>query len=176
MTVLQGRPVNSHQNRQRSAEEADVREEQSMKTLLASGVAGLALALMAQPGFSADKLKIGVTATLEGTYTPLGEDGMRGFQVALKKWGNKAGGRDIEYIVASTDASPDSAIRAVRKLVEQDKVDILIAPLSGSEGIAVKDYAKAHPQITVINAASGAQETTYQDPAPNFFRFNLDGA
>src|SRR5205814_1227113 len=57
-----------------------------------------------------------------------------------------------------------------------DKVDILIAPLSGSEGIAVKDYAKAHPQITVINAASGAQETTYQDPAPNFFRFNLDGA
>ena len=27
---------------------------------------------------AADKLKIGVTATLEGTYTVLGEDGMRG--------------------------------------------------------------------------------------------------
>ena len=41
----------------------------------------------------------------------------------------------------STDATPDSATRAARKLVEQDKVDIVIGPLSGSEGIAVKDYA-----------------------------------
>ena len=45
------------------------------------------------------------------------EDGVRGFQVALKQFGGKAGGRDIEVIVAPTDASPDSAIRAVRNLV-----------------------------------------------------------
>ena len=34
---------------------------------------------------AADPLKIGVTATLEGTYTVLGEDGMRGFEVALRE-------------------------------------------------------------------------------------------
>ena len=28
--------------------------------------------------------------------------------------------RDIEYVVGSTDASPDSALRAAKKLVEQD--------------------------------------------------------
>jgi branched-chain amino acid transport system substrate-binding protein len=160
-----------------SANDADVREEQSMKTTLLGAVAGMALAAaMAAPGVAAEKLKVGVTATLEGTYTVLGEDGVRGFQVALKKWGNKAGGRDIEVIIASTDASPDSAIRAVKKLVEQDKVDVVISPLSGSEGIAVKDYAKTQPQMTFINSASGAQETTYVSPAPNFFRFNIDGA
>jgi ABC-type branched-subunit amino acid transport system substrate-binding protein len=137
---------------------------------------GAALFALAQPAGAADKLKIGVTATLEGTYTPLGEDGMRGFQVALKEFGNKAGGRDIEWIVASTDASPDSAIRAARKLIEQDHVDVLIAPLSGSEGIAMRDFAKAHPDKTIINASSSAQETTYVTPAPNFFRFNSDGA
>jgi branched-chain amino acid transport system substrate-binding protein len=148
-----------------------------MKTMLMGAVAGIALAAAgAGPGAAAEKLKVGVTATLEGTYTVLGEDGVRGFQVALKKWGNKAGGRDIEVIIASTDASPDSAIRAVKKLVEQDKVDVVISPLSGSEGIAVKDYAKTQPQMTFINSASGAQETTYVSPAPNFFRFNIDGA
>ena len=125
---------------------------------------------------AADKIKIGVTATLEGTYTVLGEDGMRGFELALKAHNNKAAGREIEYIVGSTDASPDSALRAAKKLVEQDKVDILISPLSGAEGIAMRDYAKTQPQITIINAASGALETTYVDPAPNFFRFNMDGA
>jgi len=147
-----------------------------VKTLMGAVATVALVASMAGASSAAEKLKVGVTATLEGTYTVLGEDGVRGFQVALKKWGNKAGGRDIEVIIASTDASPDSAIRAVKKLVEQDKVDVVISPLSGSEGIAVKDYAKTQPQMTFINSASGAQETTYQSPAPNFFRFNIDGA
>ena len=68
------------------------------------------------------------------------------------------------------------ANRALHKLVEQDKADLLISPLWGSEGVAVKDFAKSHPEITVINAASGAQETTYVSPAANFFRFNIDAA
>ncbi len=131
---------------------------------------------------AADKIKIGVTGTLEGTYTVLGEDGMRGYELAVKAHNGKAGGKQIETIVGSTDASPDSAIRAAKKLVEQDKVDVLISPLSGAEGIAIRDYSKTQPQITVINAGSGALETTYGDPSagitpsPTFYRFNLDGA
>jgi branched-chain amino acid transport system substrate-binding protein len=125
---------------------------------------------------AADKIKVGVFSTLEGTYTALGEDGMRGFSLAVSKHHNKAGGKDIEIITGSSDASPDSALRAAKKLVEQDKVDVLIAPLSGAEGIALHDYAKTQPQVTIINGCSGAQETTFVNPAPNFYRFNLDGA
>lgn len=149
-----------------------------MKAMFGATVAGFALAAASVvPGWAADPIKVGVMATLEGTYTVLGEDGMRGFETALKDRGNKmAGGRELEFIVASTDASPDSAVRAARKLVEQDGVDIVLGPLSGSEGIAIKDYAKTQPHVTFINSASGAQETTWVDPAPNFFRFNMDGA
>src|SRR5215472_1994481 len=125
---------------------------------------------------AADKIKVGVFSTLEGTYTALGEDGMRGFDLAVMQHHNKAGGRELEIIRGSSDASPDSALRAAKKLVEQDKVDVLIAPLSGAEGIALHDYAKAQPQVTFINGCSGALETTYVNPAPNFFRFNIDGA
>lgn len=121
-------------------------------------------------------IKIGVMATLEGTYTVLGEDGMRGLEVAKKKFGDMAGGKKLEFIVQSTDASPDSAVRAARKLVEQDKVDIIVGPLSGSEGIAIRDYSKTQPGVTFINGISGAQETTYVTPSDNFFRFNMDGA
>ena len=67
-------------------------------------------------------------------------------------------------------------MRAAKKLVEQDKVEILLAPLSGAEGIALHDYAKTQPQVTFINGCSGALETTYINPAPNFFRFNIDGS
>jgi branched-chain amino acid transport system substrate-binding protein len=125
---------------------------------------------------AADKIKLGFFSTLEGTYTTLGEDGQRGFDLAVMQHHNKAGGKELEIVRGSSDASPDSALRAAKKLVEQDKVDVLIAPLSGSEGIALHDYAKTQPQVTFINGCSGALETTYVNPAPNFFRFNIDGA
>src|SRR5579872_1782952 len=107
---------------------------------------------------------------------------MRGYDLAIEERGSKAGGKEIETIVGSTDASPDSAVRAAKKLVEQDKVDVLLSPLSGAEGIAIRDYSKTQPQITVINSSSGAAETTYGDPSagvtpsPTFYRFNMDGA
>jgi len=53
---------------------------------------------------------------------------------------------------------------------------VVISPLSGSEGIAIRDYAKTKPDMTFINAGSGAQETTFVTPSENFFRFNMDGA
>lgn len=136
----------------------------------------LAAFVVATPAQAADPIKVGVLATLEGTYTVLGQDGVRGLKTALLKFGNKGGGREIKLIIQPTDASPDSAVRGARKIVEQDKVDIVIGPLSGSEGIAIRDYSKTQPQVTFINGSSAAQETTYVKPSANFFRFNMDGA
>ena len=141
-----------------------------------TGIAVAFAALFSIGSAHADKLKIGVLATLEGPYTVLGEDAMRGFDLAVMQHHNKAGGKDLEIIRGSSDASPNSAVRAAKKLIEQDKVDVFIGPLSGSEGIALRDYAKTQPQITIINGSSGALETTYVTPAPNYFRFNIDGA
>ena len=145
-----------------------------MKKWVAGAIAIGAIAVSGTS--SAETIKIGVLATLEGTYTVLGEDGVRGLRTALSQYDNKAGGKDLEIIIASTDASPDSAVRAAKKVVEQDEVDIVIGPLSGSEGIAIRDYSKTQPQVTFINGSSGAQETTFVDPSENFFRFNMDGA
>lgn len=145
-----------------------------MKKLLVTTAVGTTL--LSAPVAFADTLKIGVMATLEGTYTVLGEDGVRGIKTALAAFGGKAGGKDIELVIQSTDASPDSAVRAARKLVEQDGLDVIIGPLSGSEGIAIRDYSKTQPGTTFINGSSGAMETTYVDPSDNFFRYNTDGA
>ena len=121
-------------------------------------------------------IKIGVLATLEGPFAAGGADGMRGAELAIKQRGGMVAGRRIEMIKASSNANPDVAVNAVRKLVEQDKVDIVVGPLSGGEGIAVKDYSKTQPNMTFINGGSGAQATTLQSPSPNFFRFNTEGA
>ncbi len=121
-------------------------------------------------------VKIGVLATLEGPFAAGGADGMRGAELAIKQRGGVVAGRRIEMVRASSNANPDVAVNAVRKLVEQDKVDIVVGPLSGGEGIAVKDYSRSQPNMTFINGGSGAQATTLQNPSPNFFRFNTEGA
>ncbi len=120
-------------------------------------------------------VKIGLLATLEGPFAAGGADGMRGAELAVRERGGMVAGRKIELIKASSDAKPDVAVNATRKLVEQDKVDIMVGPLSGGEGVAVKDYSRTQPQVTFINGASGAQATTLVNPSPNFYRFNTDG-
>jgi branched-chain amino acid transport system substrate-binding protein len=125
---------------------------------------------------AADTIKVGLLATLEGPFAAGGQDGIRGAELALKQRNGMAGGKKIEFIKGSSDATPDKAVNATRKLVEQDKVEIMIGPLSGDEGIAVKNYSKSQPNVTFVNGSSGAQATTLVDPSPNFFRFHPEGA
>ncbi|MCY4065459.1 MAG: ABC transporter substrate-binding protein [Rhodospirillaceae bacterium] len=141
------------------------------KTLLAAAVLAVA-----SPAVAQDTIKMGGLATLEGAFAAPGQDGIRGIRMALEEFNHTAGGKKIELITGSSDASPASAIRATRKLVEQDGVQVMIGPLSGSEGLAVKDYAKTQPNVTFINGTSAAQDTTLRNPAPNFFRFSTEGA
>jgi branched-chain amino acid transport system substrate-binding protein len=144
-----------------------------VKSLIGAAVvaafAGVAYAQQGKP------IKIGLLATLEGPFAAGGQDGMRGAELAIRERGGVVAGRKIELIKASSDAKPDVAVNSTRKLVEQDKVEIMVGPLSGGEGIAVKNYSKSQPQVTFINGGSGAQGTTLQDPSPNFFRWNTDG-
>src|SRR3954447_13234591 len=99
-------------------------------------------------------IKIGLLSTLEGPFAPFGEAANQGAKIALleaggklegtgprdKVTGAKAGGKTIELVVESSDATPDVAVEAAGRLVEQSKVDALVGPLSGDEGIAIKNY------------------------------------
>jgi ABC-type branched-subunit amino acid transport system substrate-binding protein len=146
-----------------------------MKKAFIASVSAAALLLPAG-AMAQEPIKLGILVALEGAFAAGGADGVRNVELAIQQAGGMAGGRPIETVVAPTDTTPDTTIRQARKLIEQDGVDIIIGPLSGSEGIAMRDYAKTIPDKTVINGISGALETTWVDPAENFFRFNLDGA
>ncbi|MBO9402903.1 ABC transporter substrate-binding protein [Shimia sp. R9_3] len=143
------------------------------KLKLAASV--LALSAMAMPASAAD-IKIGVISILEGAFAALGQDGIRGAELAVKEVGGEVDGKSIEVITMSSDASPDSAVNAARKLIEQDGVDMIVGPLSGSEGLALRDLSKSYPAVTFLNGSSAAQDTTLRDSSENFFRFGGDGA
>ncbi len=136
---------------------------------------GMALGLSVMPAAAAE-VKIGVISILEGAFAALGQDGIRGAQLAVAETGGKVAGKDIKVITMSSDASPDSAVAAARKLIEQDGVDLIVGPLSGSEGLALRDLSKSFPGVTFLNGSSAAQDTTLRDSSQNFYRFGGDGA
>lgn len=125
---------------------------------------------------SAEDIKIGLISILEGTFAVSGTDAIRGAELAILEAGGKVDGNNIELISASSDGSPDAAVNAARKLIEQDGVDVILGPLGGSEGLALRDLSKSYPGVTFINGSSAAQDTTLREPSDNFFRFGGDGA
>jgi branched-chain amino acid transport system substrate-binding protein len=149
-----------------------VHRRAAISVLCALSLAALSTARAQAPG----PLRIGVLATQEGPFAQSGQDGLRGAELALEEFRATVGGRRVEMVKESTNAKPDVAVAKARKLIDLDKVDVVVGPLSGGEGLAVKEYAKTVPGKTFINGTSGAQDTTLRDPAPNFFRFSTDGA
>lgn len=140
------------------------------------GTVALAGTTLFAPYVKADTpIRLGTLASLEGPLATNGQDAYRLVELLLEEAGYTAGGRKIEWIRESSNAQPDIALARTRKLVEQDNSDIVLGPLSGAEGIAVRDYSRTVPAKTFVNGSSAAADTTLRNPSPNFYRFNTDG-
>jgi len=124
---------------------------------------------------SSTEIKVGIIYPNIGSTIVPGQDALRGMELALAEFGGKIGDKKITLVKEGTDATSTMARTAVRKLVEQDNVDFVIGPLSGDEGLAVRNYARTKPEKVFLNGASAAQDATLRDPAPNFYRFTTDG-
>ena len=121
-----------------------------------------------------EAIKIGIFSNNEGAFAPFEGQTWGGAMLPLIDRGatpvsgdptegvNGAviAGHPIEIVYGGSDSTPDKAIEEARRLVEQENVDILVGPLSGSEGIAVANYSKEQPGVTFVNGISGAQDTT----------------
>lgn len=144
-------------------------------TAWAMGTVAAVFALSGAMAQDQSPIRIGSITTLEGPFATGGQDAYRAMEMAFEAIDYTVGGRQIEWIRESSNATPDVALARARKLIEQDEVDIIIGPLSGAEGIALRDYSRTLEGRTIVNGSSGAADTTLRDASPNFFRFNTEG-
>ncbi|MDQ6816162.1 MAG: ABC transporter substrate-binding protein [Actinomycetota bacterium] len=138
-------------------------------------------------------IKIGILSDCQGAFGSFDNQDLAGAVSALAQFagatpknpnvprdgwtGGAIGDHPLKLVgVGCSNDKADTAIRETRRLMEQLGADIMIGPLSGDESIAVANYAKQHPTKTFVDGSAGAQDTTLKVQAPNFFRFNGDGA
>lgn len=158
---------------------------------LLAGIAALAL-LAGGCGGGKGVFRIGIVFDCEGVFSPITDqilagaelpllerggrlvghapgDGVRGPKVAGRRVEIRAGCAEIGYLA--------QLIENVRRLVEADHVDVVVAPMIGNaDGIVVRELAHRYPNVVFLTGYSGAQETTLRDPAHNLFRLSADGA
>jgi len=121
------------------------------------------------------KIKIGVLLIYEGAYKSLGDDAKHGVNLAFNKLYEALAEKDIEleFIYEGTHATGVSAIQSANKLLNEHKVDLILGPLSGDEGKAIRDLAKETPDRMFVNGSAGSQQI--YNLAPNFFSFSPNG-
>lgn len=93
-----------------------------------------------EPGTSGPAIKIGALVSLTGAFVHEGPGIRRGIELALEHYGGQAGGRKIQMVIEDDGTDPSIALDKVRKLVEGDKVSIVLLSLYAAAGQAVMPY------------------------------------
>src|ERR1700716_2082140 len=115
-----------------------------------------------------EKLKIGIIATLSGPPAVLGQQLRNGFNLAVKSFNGKLGGRDVEVIVADDELKPDLAVNKVKTLVDRDKVDFVVGPIFSNILAAIMKPVTEGGAI-LISPTAGTSNFAGKECNPNFF-------
>lgn len=122
-----------------------------------------------------DEIKIGLISAFTGVFASFGEMQKQGAILALEEVDYMAGGKNITVIYEDDQLDNEMAVTKSKKLVEQDKIDILTGMVSGDEGLAVADYMKGK-NIPVIPMYSASEDMTMRSFYPMIIRITWTGA
>ncbi len=111
----------------------------------------LAVLITSLGAASADPVRVGVSISTTGPAASLGIP-QRNSVALLPK---QIGGQDIEYIVLDDAADASKAVANARKLIDQDKIDVLIGSSTTPSSLAMIDVA-AEKHVPMISLAASA--------------------
>jgi branched-chain amino acid transport system substrate-binding protein len=117
-------------------------------------VCGLVLGTNLTAPVYAEELRIGFIAPRTGIYTQIGTDMVNGFQMYLDEHGGKLGGADVKFIVEDDQGSPDLGVTKAKKLILQDKVDMLVGALLASSAYAIAPVSTAEKTLYIGSSAT----------------------
>jgi branched-chain amino acid transport system substrate-binding protein len=102
-------------------------------------------------------VKVGLVVPQAGVYAPLGTDMKRGWDLFLERNGNKLGNYTVSTVTADEGETPQTGVPAVQKLLQSDRVDVLVGIVNSSTALGVKDMVvEAKKLLIVSNAGAGA--------------------
>ena len=118
----------------------------------------------------AEPIKIGGLFELTGFLAPIGKEAQQGALIALEQMGGKIMGRPVEMVLEDSATDVNVSMDKMRKLVEVDKVRIIVGPIFGGSQDAMGGYADK-VRVPVITLPSGQNSNVLK----NQWTFLADG-
>ncbi|SFU50629.1 amino acid/amide ABC transporter substrate-binding protein, HAAT family [Polaromonas sp. YR568] len=115
------------------------------------------------------KVRVGFMLPYTGTFAQLGVAIENGFRMAVNEQGGKLGGREIEYFKVDDESEPSKGIENANKLVQRDKVDVLVGTVHSGVQMGIQKVARDTGVLSLIPNA-GVHAATRSLCAPNVFR------
>jgi branched-chain amino acid transport system substrate-binding protein len=132
-------------------------------------VPGAALVAQAQR----EPVKIGLLNAITGPLAVNGTEINEGIRLYWEdEMGGQVAGRPVRLIVEDTEAKPDVGLTKARKLVESDRVHLILGPVSSAVALAIRDYLSERKVPLVITQATANQLTT-EKASPILFRSSM---
>jgi branched-chain amino acid transport system substrate-binding protein len=100
-------------------------------------VSVVVLVMLAVSVSAAEPVKVGFIGPLSGIFAPAGKDMSEGIRMAFEQAGYQAGRHKIELVEEDNEGNPATAQAKYRKLVSQDKIDVLAGVLLSNIGYAL---------------------------------------
>ncbi len=136
-------------------------------TLIGAASTGLLLPAIAHA--QSGKIRVGLMLPYTGTFAQLGVAIENGFRLAIDAQGGKLGGREIEYFKVDDESEPSKGIENANKLVQRDKVDVLVGTVHSGVQMGIHKVARDSGVLSLIPNA-GVHIATRAQCAPNVFR------
>jgi len=115
------------------------------------------------------KIRVGLMLPYSGAFAPLGVAIENGVRMAINEQGGKLGGRDIEWFKVDDESDPSKGIENANKLVQRDKVEVLIGTVHSGVQMGIHKVARDTGVLSLIPNA-GVHAATRSLCAPNVFR------
>src|SRR5579883_2713357 len=116
-----------------------------------AATAAVGLAFSSIPALAADPIKIGLVLPFSaGPYVPIANEIADSLAMAIADNGGEVAGRKIEILREDTTHKPAVAQEKAKKLVFEDKADILVGPVGSGELAALFDFANQSKTPLII--------------------------
>lgn len=143
----------------------------SRRTLLAAAAAFGMLSVSVAPASAAETIKVGTFLAVTGPASFLGDPELKTLQMYVDKINESGGvlGKKLELVHYDTAADPNKAVTFVKRLIDQDEVDVLLGGSASGETLAVMPMVeKAEiPYISFAGArkiVDPVQKWTFKTP------------
>ena len=139
------------------------------------GAASTGLLLPTLASAQSGKLRVGFMLPYTGTFAQLGMAIENGVRLAINEQGGKLGGREIEYFKVDDESDPSKSIENASKLVQRDKVDVLIGTVHSGVQMGIQKVARDSGVLCLIPNA-GVHAATRALCTPNVFRTSFSNS